>query len=102
MAGVKDPADHAGHGRLPAGAAHGDAALGSVEKLRKELRAREMREAQLSRAKDVGDCVLDCRRRDQRHPWLKSRAVLRKQLDPERAEIVELVRRAAGVERSVR
>ena len=43
VAGVEDPADHAGHGRFAAGAADGDAALGGVEQLGEELRAGEVR-----------------------------------------------------------
>ena len=101
MAGVKDPADHPGHGRLAAGAADGDAALRGVEQLGEELRAGEMGEPELLCADDVGHGRLDRRRGDQCHARLKARAVLREQLDAERAEIVELLRRAARVERAV-
>ena len=43
VAGVEDPADHAGNGRLAARAADGDAALRGVEQLGEELRAGEVR-----------------------------------------------------------
>ena len=98
---MEDPADHPGHGRLAAGPADRDAALGIVEQLREELGPGEVGQAELARPDDVGNIVLDRRRGDQGHARLEARAVLREQLDPERAQIVELVRRPAGVERAV-
>ena len=99
---VEDPADHAGHGGLAAGAADGDAALRVVEELGEELRTGQVLEPELAGADDVGHRFLDRRRSDERHARLQARTVLRKQADPERAEVGELVRDAARVERSVR
>ena len=101
MTGVEDPADHAGDGRLAAGAADSDAALRRVQQLGEELRTGEVGEAKLTGADDVGNCLLDRGRGDESHSVLKAGAVLREELDPERAKIVELVRGAAGVERAV-
>ena len=67
VAGVEDPADHPGDGRLAAGAADGDAALRVVEQFREELRAGQMVEAKLAGADDVGHGLLDRRGGDQGH-----------------------------------
>ena len=91
-----------GHRRLAAGAADRDAALRGVEQLGEEFRPGEVRQAQLAGADDVGDGRSSTAAEVTRvMPVWQARAVLREQLDPERAQIVELVRRAAGIERAV-
>ena len=102
VAGVEDPADHPGHGRLAAGPADGDAALRSVEQPGEELRAGEVGEAELAwRGRRRGQSSSTAAEVTSVMPWLQARPVLREQLDPERAQIVELVRRPPGVERAV-
>jgi hypothetical protein len=101
VTGVEDPADHAGDGGFPAGPADGDAALRRVEQLGEELRPRQVLQPKRLRPHDVRYRVLDRRRGDQRHARLQPRSVLREQLDSERAQIIELVRRPPRVERPV-
>ena len=64
-------------------------------------RVRCVRPSSLARTTS-GTVGLDRGGGDQGHALLQARSVLREQLDAERAQIVELVRRAPGVERAVR
>src|SRR5947209_12605981 len=91
MASMENPRDHSRHRRLATRAANTNAALRRVQQARKKLRARQVCKAELSGTQDVGHCWFDGRRRDQRHPGTKARAILGKQLDSEGAEIIELV-----------
>ena len=60
-----------------------------------------MRQPELGRADHVGDGAFNRRRGDQGRAALKPAAVLREQFDPEAFEIIELGRKAAGIERAV-
>ena len=102
MAGVEDPPDHSRHGRFAAGPADCNAALSRVQQPSQEFGTGEVLEIKLLRANHIGNRRLDCRRGYQGHTLLKPRSVLRKQLDSQRAEIVELLRSASCVERAVR
>src|SRR4029079_15381786 len=89
------PAERSRDRILATGSTDGDAALRRIEKLRQELRPGEVGEAELLRLDHVRNRRLDGRRGDQGHPFLQTRSVLGEKLNSKRAQVIELVPRAA-------
>jgi hypothetical protein len=99
---VQDPADHAGGGRLAAGAGDTDGLRRAVEQVGQQLGARQHRRPHPPGGDYVRHRVLDGGRGDDDlFSARDAAAVLRKQPDPPGAKELELGRRAALVEGAI-
>ena len=99
---MKNPTEHPGRGRFSAGSANGNGVCCCVEEIRQQCCAGNLLQTQPSRRLNVGNGVFDSRRGHENLGGIgNAAAILWMQLDAQLAELFELLRQSALIERTI-